>query len=141
MVYVLFGRRRLSAVTGPLDFSQRWQFQLLFAADSSYDYLGQAVAVADASPQAPPWVAIGAPGADYHERGWAESGAVYLISGGVGLLGDWGWGVPAYLVAMGMLLYTAIVSPGYFAQRGQWVWLGIFGVLVVLALASVFAVL
>jgi len=67
--------------------------------------------------------------------------AIALIAGGVGLLGNWGWGIPVYLVAIGMLLYTAIVSPGYFAQKGQWVWLGIFGVLIILALASVFVVL
>ena len=60
-----------------------------------------------------------------------------LIAGGVGLLGGWTWGVPAYLVATGMLLYTAIVSPGYFAQKGQWGWLLMFGVIIVLALVSV----
>jgi len=67
--------------------------------------------------------------------------AAMLIVGGAGLLGNWDWGVPVYLVAIGMLLYTAIVSPGYFAQKGQWTWVGIFGVLIVLALASVIVVL
>ena len=67
--------------------------------------------------------------------------AVALIAGGVGLLGGWAWGVPVYLVATGMLLYTAIVSPGYFAQKGQWGWLLMFGVIIVLALLSVFFVL
>jgi hypothetical protein len=63
--------------------------------------------------------------------------AVALIAGGIGLLVNAGWGIPLYLLATGMLLYTAIVSPGYFAQKGQWVWLGIFGVLIVLALIGV----
>ena len=36
-----------------------------------------------------------------------------------------------------MLLYTAIVSPGYFAQQGKWIWVLIFGVLIALAIASV----
>jgi len=67
--------------------------------------------------------------------------ATALISGGVGLLGNWDWAIPVYLVAIGMLLYTSVVSPGYFAQKGQWIWLGIFAVLIVLALASVFVVL
>ncbi len=67
--------------------------------------------------------------------------AVALILGGIGLLVNPAWGVPLYLVAIGMLLYTAIVSPGYFAQKGQWVWLVIFGALIVLALISVFVVL
>ncbi len=62
--------------------------------------------------------------------------ALALIAGGVGLLGGWAWGVPVYLVATGMLLYTAIVSPGYFAQKGQWGWLVMFGVILLLALVS-----
>jgi hypothetical protein len=66
--------------------------------------------------------------------------AIMLISGGVGLLGHTEWGVPVYLLAIGMLLYTAIVSPGYFAQKGQWAWLGMFGVLIVLSLISILVV-
>jgi hypothetical protein len=62
--------------------------------------------------------------------------ALALIAGGVGLLVGWAWGVPVYLVATGMLLYTAIVSPGYFAQKGQWGWLVMFGAIIVLALVS-----
>ncbi len=60
-----------------------------------------------------------------------------LIVGGIGLLGGQTWGRNVFLVAMGMLFYTAIVSPGYFAQKGQWVWLGIFGVLIALGLVSI----
>ncbi len=41
------------------------------------------------------------------------------------------------LVANGMLLYTVIVSPGYFAQRGEWPLVVMFAVLLVLALLSV----
>jgi hypothetical protein len=64
-----------------------------------------------------------------------------LIASGVGLLGGWAWGIPLYLIASGMLLYTIIVSPGYFAWKGQYVWLGIFGTLLVLTLVSVGVVL
>ena len=35
-----------------------------------------------------------------------------------------------------MLLYTVIVSPGYFAQKGQTIWLLIFGVLALLTIIS-----
>ena len=38
------------------------------------------------------------------------------------------------LVALGMLLYTVIVSPGYFAQRGEWPLVAMFGVLLLSAL-------
>lgn len=62
--------------------------------------------------------------------------ALALIAGGLGLLGGWAWGVPVYLVATGMLLYTAIVSPGYFVQKGQWGWLVMFGAIILLALVS-----
>jgi hypothetical protein len=67
--------------------------------------------------------------------------ALVLIAGGIGLLCCVEWGVPLYLIAIGMLCYTAIVSPGYFAQQGQWGWLGLFSVLLILALISVFTVL
>jgi hypothetical protein len=56
-------------------------------------------------------------------------------------LGGWTWGVPLYLIAIGMLLYTAIVSPGYFAWKEQYIWLGIFGVLILLALVSIVVVI
>jgi hypothetical protein len=46
-----------------------------------------------------------------------------------------------FLVAMGMLFYTSIVSPGYFAQKGQWVWLGVFSSLILLGVISIVLVL
>jgi hypothetical protein len=66
--------------------------------------------------------------------------AVLLIVGGISLLTPLAWGPVVYLVAMGMLVYTAIVSPGYFAQKGQWIWVWIFGGLILLALISVIIV-
>lgn len=66
--------------------------------------------------------------------------ALALIAAGLGLLFKQGWGVDLYLVASGMLLYTAIVSPGYFAQKGQWGWLGMFAVVIVLALIGLLLV-
>jgi hypothetical protein len=62
--------------------------------------------------------------------------AVALIAAGLGLWMGAPWGRAAYLVAGGMLLYTVVVSPGYFAQRREWPMVGVFGVLLVLALLA-----
>jgi len=52
--------------------------------------------------------------------------ALSLLVAGTGLLAGWAWSQPLYLVALGMLFYTSIVSPGYFAQKGNWKWLILF---------------
>lgn len=63
--------------------------------------------------------------------------ATLLVVSGFGLLfGGEGWALPVYLVAVGMLLYSVIVSPGYFAQRGEWPLVGMFVALLLLALLS-----
>ncbi|MBN1140039.1 MAG: hypothetical protein JXM73_25950 [Anaerolineae bacterium] len=67
--------------------------------------------------------------------------AATLIAAGLGLLTGASWGRPAFLVALGMLLYTIVVSPGYFAQRREWPMVGMFAVLFVLALLSLALVL
>ena len=67
--------------------------------------------------------------------------AIALIAGGLGLLTGAPWGRPTYLVSMGMLLYTVIVSPGYFAQKREWPMVGMFAVLLALALVSLVLVL
>jgi hypothetical protein len=41
------------------------------------------------------------------------------------------------MVANGLLIYTVIVSPGYFAQSGQWPLVGMFALLLVLAVLSI----
>ncbi len=46
--------------------------------------------------------------------------AVSLILGGVFLLKNKHWSRSFLLVAAGMLAYTTVVSPGYFAQQGVW---------------------
>ena len=63
--------------------------------------------------------------------------AIALLIGGIALLTNQSWGQWFYMAAMGMLLYTVIVSPGYFAQKGQWPFVGIFAVVLVLALISI----
>ncbi|MCB0202461.1 MAG: hypothetical protein KDI03_20515 [Anaerolineae bacterium] len=67
--------------------------------------------------------------------------ALALIAGGAGLLLHTAWSVPLYLVAMGMLFYTAIVSPGYFAQQGKWVWVAVFSLLITIGIICIFQVL
>jgi hypothetical protein len=63
--------------------------------------------------------------------------ALALIVGGIDLLYTQPWARTLYPLSVGMLLYTAIVSPGYFAQRGKLIWVFFFGLLVLLAIASV----
>jgi hypothetical protein len=55
--------------------------------------------------------------------------AASLIDSGTALLLNWSWERDMALVAAGLLLYTAIVSPGYFAQQGIWPAVVMFGIL------------
>ena len=66
--------------------------------------------------------------------------ALSLVIAAIALLAGLAWSLPLYLVAIGMLLYTTIVSPGYFAQQGDWKWLGIFAAIIAGALASLILV-
>jgi hypothetical protein len=66
--------------------------------------------------------------------------AIGLLAGGIGLLRERPWAVPVYLVATGLLLYSVVVSPGYFAQQGQWAIVGMFGLLLLMALWSIVGV-
>ena len=67
--------------------------------------------------------------------------ALTLVAGGLGLLAAAVWALPVYLVAVGMLIYTVMNSPGYFAQQGQWAPVAMFGLLLALALVSLGLVL
>ena len=67
--------------------------------------------------------------------------ALMLIAAGIGLLAGAPWAGWVFLVGMGMLFYTAIVSPGYFAQQGKWIWVLIFGVMIVVGVFAIRAVL
>jgi hypothetical protein len=62
--------------------------------------------------------------------------AVALILSGYGVLTRRSWAKTAGFIALGMLIYTVIVSPGYFAQQGVWPLVGMFAVILVLALVS-----
>ena len=63
--------------------------------------------------------------------------AVCLIISGIGMLVQKNWARLLFLISSGMLFYTSIVSPGYFAQKGQWIWLILFGIIIILGLVSV----
>ena len=63
--------------------------------------------------------------------------AASLLVGGIALLTSVMWGRWFYLLAKGMSLYTAIVSPGNFAEQGRWGQVGFFALLLVLAVVSV----
>ena len=62
--------------------------------------------------------------------------ALALVGSGIGLLAGCAICRRLYLIAAGMLIYTVIVSPGYFAQQGNWAMPAMFGVILVLVLAS-----
>lgn len=66
--------------------------------------------------------------------------AVTLVVASLALFRRASWATSLYLVAAGMLVYSVVVSPGYFAQRGQWVFVGMFGLLFLLALACIWQV-
>ena len=63
--------------------------------------------------------------------------AILLIVAGTGLLKNAHWARTLYYIAAGMLLYTLSVSPGYYAQLGQWAFVGMFAVLLLLDLLSI----
>jgi len=63
--------------------------------------------------------------------------AMALLVAGSALLLNAGWATGTSLAAMGMLLYTTVVSPGYFGQKRQWPMVAFFGLLIVLTLASI----
>ena len=72
--------------------------------------------------------------------------AEFITAGGMmlagwGLLLRKGWAANIYLVFAGMLIYSVIASPGYFAQQGQWGLVAMFGVLLTLVAISTIIVI
>jgi hypothetical protein len=64
--------------------------------------------------------------------------AIALLIGGIGLLKKSTWARSLYFIAAGMLLYSLIASPGYYAQQGGWAFVGMFALLLLLDLFSVY---
>jgi hypothetical protein len=60
--------------------------------------------------------------------------AIILLIGGFGLFTNRGWGFHVFLISMGMLLYTVIVSAGYYGQQGDMIMVGMFTILQVLTI-------
>lgn len=60
--------------------------------------------------------------------------AAALILGGTALFLNTAWGKEMLLLALGMLLYTLVVSSGYFAQKRQPAFVGMFAALFLLTL-------
>ena len=63
--------------------------------------------------------------------------AAALVVVGVLLLGGRRGAVRFALVAFGMLVYTSVNSPGYFAQLGQWPLVAMFAGVLAVALAAI----
>ncbi len=66
--------------------------------------------------------------------------AIALLVSGIGLLTDQSWSQWLYLVAIGMLFYTVIVSPGYYAEKGEWPFVGMFAVILILGVVCLIVV-
>jgi hypothetical protein len=63
--------------------------------------------------------------------------ALALSVSGWALLAGRLWGRDLGLVALGILVYSLIVSPGYFAQQGQWAPVMMFAVLLIASLVCI----
>ncbi len=63
--------------------------------------------------------------------------ALALIAGGIGLVTGRCWGFPVNTAALGMLAYTVIVSPGYYAETGDYAFVWMFAGLMALTLAMI----
>jgi hypothetical protein len=66
---------------------------------------------------------------------------LFLIASGIGTLKSRTWGKHALLVGLGMVIYSEIVSPGYFAQLGQWALVAMFAILLCGATVAVMLLL
>ncbi len=64
--------------------------------------------------------------------------ATALVLAGLGLAKGKSWSFPVLMLALGMLSYTIIVSPGYFAQEGEYLFVAMFAVLWMLTLTLIF---
>ena len=67
--------------------------------------------------------------------------ALMLIVSGIATLKSAVWGKKVLLVGLGMVIYSEIVSPGYFAQLGQWAPVGMFAILLFGAVIGVMKLL
>jgi len=59
--------------------------------------------------------------------------AITLLVVGVGLLSKRNWAYKLYLFALGMLVYSVLISSGYFGQLGNTIFVILFAVLFILS--------
>lgn len=64
--------------------------------------------------------------------------ALGLCISGVAILQRKPWATHLYLLCAGMLVYTLLNSPGYFAQRGEWPLVVMFGALLALTFFTLY---
>ena len=64
------------------------------------------------------------------------STAMVMIIGGIAALRSIPWSKPVLLLGLGMVIYSEIVGPGYFAQLRQWTFVALFAVLLLGAVAA-----
>jgi hypothetical protein len=81
-----------------------------------------------------PW-AIG-----FHLAG-EMTAAVALLAGGIAFLKSKSWGNTVLLLGLGMVIYSEIVSPGYYAELEQWLFVVMFAILLFGAVWSVMLLL
>ncbi len=62
--------------------------------------------------------------------------ALLLMASGAGLWKSKGWAKILAPFALGMLLYTVIVSPGYYAQLGNYSMVIMFSILIIATVAA-----
>jgi hypothetical protein len=60
--------------------------------------------------------------------------AIFLVASGAGLLLRQAWARDLYLFAMGLLMYSVIQAAGYYAQRGQMMYILMFALFALLAM-------
>ena len=54
---------------------------------------------------------------------------IISILGAYGLQSNKRWGYNVDLISMGMLIYTLLVSPGYYAEKGNYLFVGMFAII------------
>ena len=67
--------------------------------------------------------------------------ALLLLIGGTATVKTISWGKPVLLTGLGMVMYSEIVSPGYYAQLGEWGFVAMFAILLFGAVWSVMLLL
>ncbi|MGA1793417.1 MAG: hypothetical protein ACMUHM_05655 [Thermoplasmatota archaeon] len=60
---------------------------------------------------------------------------ILLLTGGLMMWRAYRLRYPIYFMSLGMLFYTSIVSPGYYADKGEWPVVAAFGAILLAGIA------